>query len=87
MVFHSACDYISLVTNDVVHLFIWLLGNCISSIEKLLFKTFAHVLIGLFPFLYCRIYDVLYDVWIQVSYQIYHLLLSNILFHFRICLV
>lgn len=63
MVFHSACYYISLVTNDV-YLFIWLLCNCISSIEKLLFKTFAHVLIGLFLFYYCLTYAIFYDVWI-----------------------
>ncbi|KAF6090872.1 hypothetical protein HJG60_012242 [Phyllostomus discolor] len=52
--------YISLIASDIEHRFICLWIFCTSSLEKCLFKSFAHFLIGFLVFLECSRVSSLY---------------------------
>ena len=62
----------SLIMNNVEHLFMWLLAICMSSLEKYLFRSFFHFLIGLLVFLAMNFMSSCI-FWKLVLCQLFHL--------------
>ena len=62
---------ISLRISNAEHLFLCLLGICMSYLEKCLFSLFAHLLLRLLHW-YWAVWTV-YIFWILTLYQSYHL--------------
>lgn len=63
-------NYISLITKDIEHLTMYILGFNIWSLVKYLFESFANCLIEILVF-YILIWKIYYLFWIQVLYYIY----------------
>ena len=67
---------ISLIMSNVEHLLMYLLAICMSSLEKCVFRSFPHFLIGLFVFWHWVVW-IASMFWKLILCQLFHFLLFS----------